>query len=106
MTPKLVQCLCPSRHCILALAFRDIPDDTAVELLQSQVSAALGSTGFNPYCGLCGASADKWIYEVGVLKEKDWVKAVTQLVAGELAQRRTAALLKSAGLPAPIGSEN
>jgi len=113
MRPKVVQCLCPQRHCILALAFKDeVPDAEAIAYARGAVASVMGETHYdpetlkllgltfplNPWCGLCGAKADTWRYEVGVMREQDWDRAVSELRANEQAQQESAALLKAMGL--------
>lgn len=109
--PKLVQCLCPARHCILALAFReDVPDADAIAHMQVTIRAALGDRpidetlrkafGFmqqlNPWCGLCGAKAETWMYEVAILREQNWDKTVLELLESEQAQIASAEFLRRA----------
>jgi hypothetical protein len=66
----MAQCLCPDRHCILALAQAiedDCPEDIArlLDRLQGTVDQALAERVINPWCGLCHAEPERWICEAG-----------------------------------------
>ena len=110
---KLLQCLCgPRRHCILALAVRDIDDAEilgafrqAVPLLTKDTAAAadlrkeFGLSGpLHPWCALCGANQAAWIYEIAPTQEQDWDRAIADLRAHEMQQHISRELLKAAGL--------
>lgn len=107
--PKLVQCLCPQRHCISAIAFLNIDDEHAAAMMQAALRELLDAHRLNPWCGLCGAKAETWCYEVATLKA-EWDEAVEELKASARAQCETADYLKSIGLaydrPARMGSLN
>jgi hypothetical protein len=51
----IVQCLCPQRHCICAIAYqpgeRHTPE-TVIEKFRAQVEAAIQTKALNPWCGL------------------------------------------------------
>jgi hypothetical protein len=115
--PRLVQCLCPGRHAILALAFEDdsVTDDDALDMLQKTIAMALDPAAadpallrtardrglpekIDPFCGICGAAPASWRYEVSALREKRWVRAIAELKAVEADQKQTAAILKRIGL--------
>jgi len=100
---KLAQCLCgPERHTIIALAFQatatqEADDQLCLEALQGMVaSQLLGS--LEPCCGLCGADAKAWIYEVAPLIKTDWYEVLADLIASQREQIRTAQMFKAAGL--------
>ena len=50
----IVQCLCPQRHCILAVAYEEGASNsqTAMALLRE----TMGRLRVNPWCGICGLS--------------------------------------------------
>jgi len=60
----IAQCLCPQRHCLLAVATDEGPVE-GVRLCASGVRGLLLFRELNPWCGLCGAPADTWTYEAG-----------------------------------------
>lgn len=48
----IVQCLCPKRHAILAMAYEPPhPDPTGA--LKKTVEAFIEAKAINPYCGIC-----------------------------------------------------
>lgn len=60
---RFAQCLCPQRHCILAAAHED--DGTDLEqYLKNQLLALIRANKIDPWCGICGAKAREWKYEV------------------------------------------
>jgi hypothetical protein len=65
----VIQCLCPERHCILAVAYDDAetkPDD-AMQMFKSMVLTAADAGGpMNPWCGIC--QSRDWRYEDGVTR--------------------------------------
>lgn len=102
---RIVQCLCPERHAILAIAISPdakFTDAEALEALKLAVDAALAGNAeelglgrINPWCGLCGAAATTWRYELGHSGVyEDWEDALTTLKALERSNRATAALLE------------
>lgn len=104
MRMRIVQCLCgPSRHAIMAMAHQDetIPDDHLEQSLRWVVgeavhgrSASLGLPRMNPWCGICGSVAAKWVYEVGWSREfRDMAEAEQMMRRSEVDQGTAAALL-------------
>jgi hypothetical protein len=74
----IAQCLCPSRHCLMASVSRDESSgpEEAMQKVRAGVRAGLsggdyklGAPPMNPWCGLCGATNDTWIFEVRRSKE-------------------------------------
>lgn len=63
----ICQCLCPSRHCILAMS-GEADDEAAAErikhALRRTVVESLQDGGINPWCALCGAQRATWRYEL------------------------------------------
>jgi hypothetical protein len=63
----MAQCLCPRRHAIamVALEFESQAEAEAKLLpaLRDKIAELL-ATGFNPWCGLCGAVQADWKHEV------------------------------------------
>jgi hypothetical protein len=61
---RIVQLLCPQRHCIIATAYespdgKQIPEMT--DHLRKQVEESIELGGMNPWCGIC--QSRKWTYE-------------------------------------------
>jgi hypothetical protein len=128
MRPLLAQCLCPNRHCLLALAFPagDISAAEALEAIQTAAAVAIQKetssaatatlhklglpVGINPWCALCGAPSEKWIFEVAETTQGDPEKLIEELRLLERVQRESAEYLKSIGMaydgPTPAGSLN
>lgn len=65
----IAQCLCPSRHAILA-ACAEVEDknpDAIEELrreLAENIDQMLHAEMLNPWCGICHAPESTWTYEV------------------------------------------
>jgi hypothetical protein len=107
----VVQCLCgPKRHAILAAAVNTTGEPLAndgvdtIAALKAAVSLMLEARGaevsdtmpasIDPWCGLCGAPASAWTYEIAWTREfPDFDAALRVLKASEADQRHTAALL-------------
>lgn len=68
MTVFLAQCLCPGRHCLMALAGQvDSPEAARKELvepLSTGIRRAIAHGVLNPWCSLCRARADTWFIEL------------------------------------------
>ena len=94
----IVQCLCPSRHAILAMAHEVADPHAAVEDLRVAMEAVLASGSLNPWCALCGAPAASWSYEAGATQYRTLVEATPELKRLEAEQLETARALKAAGL--------
>ena len=96
---RLVQCLCPARHCIVAVAFApgtDFRDDReAILWLQARVEKMLAGGGdvMNPWCGICRAAADRWRYEVAGTRFGTLEEAWPALKLAEAMQRHTAEVM-------------
>ena len=68
MTVWLCQCLCPSRHCMLATlgeAETEAEALTAVRApLRRKLVQLVRDGAINPWCALCGANRATWRYEL------------------------------------------
>lgn len=62
--PKLVQLLCPQRHCLAEEVFSDIPDQHAIAAMRVAVREALQAKMMQAWCRRCGAPARLWVVEV------------------------------------------
>ena len=57
----LVQCLCPSRHCIMAMIVdpRDHDPNAAATMLERKINDDIRDNKLNPWCGLCESRTGK-----------------------------------------------
>jgi hypothetical protein len=88
----IAQCLCgPNRHAILAVAGEAASEAAASDALLPQLRDAVASMVpgiLNPWCGICGAEAKGWRYEVGRTPFRTLEEAgpeLARLAAGNLA---------------------
>jgi len=61
---RIVQLLCPSRHCIMATAYESPDGEEIPEIaarLRERVDGLIAANEMNPRCGLCFAKT--WRYE-------------------------------------------
>jgi hypothetical protein len=92
MSLKLVQCLCPERHLILAVLFREaVTVEQSLTCINTIISAAIDGNNpdllalvglpgsLRPHCRLCRASRETWSFEIGAMAESDPRKAIAQL---------------------------
>jgi hypothetical protein len=72
--PHIVQCLCgPARHCIIAFPYEPgvttlqsgqvITGDVAPRLLRTKVDLLIAAKDINPWCGICHAKREQWVFE-------------------------------------------
>ena len=109
---RIVQCVCPARHAILAMVIRtpveDLTDRDAATNLRALllvltgddavpawvVDLGLPAAKMNPHCGICGAARETWQYEVAWSKAfADWDAALQALKASEAQQREDRAMM-------------
>jgi hypothetical protein len=68
MTVWICQCLCPSRHCMLATVGEAESEEEARNWvrapLRRKMVEALNEGILNPWCALCGAIPAKWRLEL------------------------------------------
>lgn len=92
----LTQCLCGSlnRHCIMAGAQMADSHEEAVRIIETplrlQIEAAIQMKFIDPWCGLCRASPESWIYETRRSKFATLEEAMPVLLEQEQQQRLTA----------------
>lgn len=98
---RLVQCLCPARHCITALAFAPaaMDDATAIRRLRAGVEAAIAAGALDPWCALCGSR--DWRYEVGRTRFRTMEEARPALEEMEARQAATRAWILGGRRGAP-----
>lgn len=93
----LLQCLCPARHCIIALA-GEAPPATAESMREQAIAgleSAIASKTINPWCELCQAPRDQWTFEVAELPDRTLAEIMPELKRQEAAQIRSAAAIKA-----------
>jgi len=89
---KITQCLCPSRHCTLAIAWDSKgATNEEMESYLKQVITGLEKQGrINPWCDLCGSRT--FSYETGETKFTTIAEATPALKATEAANMAANAL--------------
>jgi len=108
---RLLQCLCPNRHCILGLAYEpgrtEAPEDitkpdgpkfilnptNATDWFRREVKKLIVPGGLNPWCELC--KSRNFRYEDAPSIFETLEEAWPVLKASEEAQRRTAEYFKA-----------
>lgn len=92
----LVQCLCPRRHAIAAVAGEHPDKATAMRKLEpwlcAQVESLLSSRAINPWCGLCHAHAGTWRYETALTRFATMAEAQPALERSQREQILTSIL--------------
>lgn len=98
MSVWIVQCLCgPARHCLLAAAEEGDTAEGLEALVRVQTMHWIATGVLNPWCSLCGARVEAWVYEIGRTSYGTLADAEPALRALEAAQLQTAAALKAQG---------
>lgn len=89
MAVKLIQVLCPERHCIIAIAYDDTDKDDAAALLdfQGKFHFLVDSGAMNPWCALCGSKDLK--FDVGTTGFANLAEAEPILLAHQAAQMQS-----------------
>lgn len=90
----LIQLLCPSRHCILAMMFD--PSEHPQPVVMHLLEARRRELKLNPWCGICGSS--NLAYEVRPTKFSTLVDAVAAAHMLEAEQIETRRELDEMGL--------
>lgn len=93
----IVQCLCPDRHCIMAVAYDDAVTDgeEAQRKLQGVIKQAVDAGGvINPWCGIC--QSRDFYYEDGVTRFRTMEEAMPALEQGQRDQLASRALINEA----------
>ncbi|HTA46405.1 MAG TPA: hypothetical protein VK789_28375 [Bryobacteraceae bacterium] len=79
----IVQCLCPQRHCIIALAYEAPTDadynfvEISKDAMKALVDEAVKEGRLNPWCGICHSR--EWHYEDGVTRFSTVAEAQPEL---------------------------
>jgi hypothetical protein len=99
----ICQCLCPSRHAIVATSgeadSEAAAEETVARPAREAVAIMLRSGAIDPWCGLCRAGSETWRYETRrsrfrtmaeaapELRRSEEAQAMTRLLAGRAARR-------------------
>lgn len=85
----IIQCLCPQRHAIYAIAYdpKDIPHDVAMVAFQQQIESWIAEKAINPWCGICNSR--DWTYEQRRTKFATIEEARPELTKLEIEQMLT-----------------
>jgi hypothetical protein len=83
MTVWICQCLCPSRHCMLATVGEEESEGEA-EIgvrapLRRKVGELLSAGKFAPWCAICGAQPHTWRYELRRTKFSTMEEAIPHM---------------------------
>jgi hypothetical protein len=94
---RIVQCLCPKRHAIMAIAYTpaDITDADVTEALTSQIRSMVQHGVLDPWCGICGSTT--WHVEVGQTAFATMEEATPHLKALEAENLRARNFLRAQG---------
>lgn len=88
---KIMQFLCPKRHCIVALAF-DGETMTETEA-QAALKNGVKALHFNGRCGICGSGDLR--FETGETKFESLAEASSHLIVEEQKNLRARSLIES-----------
>jgi hypothetical protein len=89
----IAQCLCPSRHCIMAVAFDalHVTPEAGADLLRMTVEDYIRRKVINPWCGLCHSRDFR--YEAQPTRFETMEQAMPHVKELERQQAKTATLL-------------
>ena len=85
---KIIQLLCPARHCIIAAAYTD---DEERQTFEAGIPALMKLSGINPWCGICGST--DLHFEAGETQFETLAEAMPVLKGVEAAQIETARII-------------
>lgn len=93
----LLQCLCPARHCIIALAGEAPPAtvESMTESAKAGIESAIAAKSLDPWCALCGAPREQWSFEVAELADRTLAQVMPALRASEAEQIATQTRMKA-----------
>ena len=91
---RIVQLLCPSRHCLLAAPYED--DRSSFDEAKGMLKAMISQGPFNAWCALCGSH--ELHYEDGPTRFKNLQEAAPFIGATAADNALTRAALDAAGL--------
>ena len=94
----ILQCLCPARHCIAAIAYEGDQHETTCATLKEFLAEMIAGGQLHPWCGLCGSPASSWFYEKGETAFESLQEAAPTLIACSEAQEEARKRLRQSGL--------
>ncbi|HEX8868382.1 MAG TPA: hypothetical protein VF821_22170 [Lentzea sp.] len=105
MRVYICQCLCGSnRHCIVSAVGQFDDPVEAEAFLMTKLAMAVGdllsTQAISPWCSICGAKDDGWVYELGRTRWSTMEEAAPHLERSEAEQLLTNAVFGSHG-PTP-----
>jgi hypothetical protein len=93
----IAQCLCPRRHCILALAYESRAGETGEQAEATAKKLLDIKTWLDPWCGLCQEKRPRWHVEVKATAWQTMEEARRAgIYAAEAEQQASAAAIKAA----------
>ena len=96
MTVWLAQCLCPDRHAILALAGEAVDAEEAEREIaapfRANVDDVIRLRMVNPWCSLCHAPRESWIFELERTRFDTLDEAAPHLKQAEAEQAQVRAM--------------
>lgn len=95
MAVLIVQCLCPSRHCLMGLAIQDAEPAEAEAALREMFLGAVAGRVLNAWCGICGST--ELTFEARRSRFQTLLEAQVDLAESELRQAETRAALDAQG---------
>lgn len=85
----IAQCLCPSRHCIAAVAWEEpnYTPESVKEKLHEAIASAIENDIINPWCGICGSK--ELSYEDGITRFDSLPEAIDDILTVQMENMRT-----------------
>ncbi len=90
MAVHILQVLCPSRHCLFALAYEE--ESETDESARARAEDVFATKVVNPWCGICGSR--QITFEIGKTRFKTLQEAGPHLAEQEAAQLATRKFLE------------
>lgn len=90
MKVRIIQCLCPNRHCILAVTYatntgKCIPE--FADTFRQSVDKLIAQKQITPTCAICGSASTEFTYEDAPTKFKTMEEARPEMERLEEQQR-------------------
>ena len=98
MKVRIVQCLCPDRHCMTAMAYQTedgAPKPEIAQKLKAAVADLLERKVVHPWCALCRAPASSFFYEDKPTIFRTMEEAMPSLLEGQKRQAAAQAFFRA-----------